>query len=463
MRISIHKALATGLAIATSAQLVGGATTSSSFKSSSTSSSSPVAISTAKSSSSSSVPSSPTTPSSAQVVSPTSSTSSSSIKPASSSTSVAPSTSSSSIKLVSSSTSAVSSTSSSSTKPASTSTSTSITTSVSSYVKSTYAPMSTTTQAATPEGCTTRQVPKYGATDFLFIIDSSSSMCPYIAQLTNRMQTFVTGLKAKNVTDARFGIVLYGGSPVIFQAFTSDAAAASYALSKVPCNMGGQEAAFEAIRMSLAGNNGADYLRKCVNGDTSSANCNISWRTNVTKSMILITDEDSDLPIYTKYRMPGQSAATSLCAAQYSYNSWSNSYYCSSTFEPGWNDKTFWTKYAQYFRYSKDPIVLDPTYQSETDLTADLVIANEVQISILMKSDFNANAANPNSGYNPTSLYWNATHTAATWGDQDPLNIHTTIVQFGHPDLAVQSADWKTFDQQATYNALVNNGHHRPG
>ncbi|KAJ3171404.1 hypothetical protein HDU88_007483 [Geranomyces variabilis] len=246
------------------------------------------------------------------------------------------------------------------------------------------------------------------------------------------MQTFVTGLKAKNVTDARFGIVLYGGSPVIFQAFTADAAAASYALSKVPCNMGGQEAAFEAIRMSLAGNNGADYLRKCVNGDTSSANCNISWRTNVTKSMILITDEDSDLPIYTKYRMPGQSAATSLCAAQYSYNSWSNSYYCSSTFEPGWNDKTFWTKYAQYFRYSKDPIVLDPTYQSETDLTADLVIANEVQISILMKSDFNANLANPNSCYNPTSLYWNATHTSATWGDQDPLNIHTTIVQFGY-------------------------------
>lgn len=69
-------------------------------------------------------------------------------------------------------------------------------------------------------GCTTREVQRYTSTDFLFLIDASGSMCPYITQITSRMQTFVSNLQTKNVTDARFAVALYGGQPIIMQSFS---------------------------------------------------------------------------------------------------------------------------------------------------------------------------------------------------------------------------------------------------
>lgn len=72
-------------------------------------------------------------------------------------------------------------------------------------------------------------------------------------------------------------------------------------LRNIDCTGGGQEASLEAIRALLAPNYGADFLKSCEyykqkNGKSGDDYCNIIWRTNAKKNIILITDEDSDLP-----------------------------------------------------------------------------------------------------------------------------------------------------------------------
>lgn len=66
-------------------------------------------------------------------------------------------------------------------------------------------------------GCRMEQVA--GPSDFLILVDASGSMCPYIQQITSRLGTFVTGLQAKNITDARFAVAVFGGQPQLLQPF----------------------------------------------------------------------------------------------------------------------------------------------------------------------------------------------------------------------------------------------------
>jgi hypothetical protein len=116
-------------------------------------------------------------------------------------------------------------------------------------------------------------------------------MCPYIKQITSRLGTFVSGLESK---DARFAIAVFGGPPTLLLPFTSDSVLTKKTLAEIPCTYPGQEAGLEAIRMALKPNNGSDMVKSCVAG---SATCSLIWRTtNVTKSIIMATDEDSDLP-----------------------------------------------------------------------------------------------------------------------------------------------------------------------
>jgi len=270
------------------------------------------------------------------------------------------------------------------------------------------------------------------------------------------MQSFVSKLEARNVTDARFAVALYGGVPIIMQPFSTDAVATQNVLKSVGCKRDGQEAALEAIRMALT-NNGGDMLKGCAD----QATCTLNWRTDVTKSIIMATDEDSDLPTRSTYRMNGQTASSSLCALQYTRN-WNQkaqqyTYNCDYSFEPDFNAKGFWDSMRQYVRESKDMIAMTAPYQAEIDLTANLLAQHQVQMNMLIKTDGNANTYGPQSSYDKTSRYWNATHQQGST-DVDSVGSDTITMQFGHPDMNVQSADFSNFDQQATYNNLVQKG-----
>ena len=67
-------------------------------------------------------------------------------------------------------------------------------------------------------GCVMQQ--QNGTSDFLILLDASGSMCPYIKQITNRLNTFVTGLQKNQISDSRFAVAIYGGQPALLQPFT---------------------------------------------------------------------------------------------------------------------------------------------------------------------------------------------------------------------------------------------------
>jgi hypothetical protein len=56
-------------------------------------------------------------------------------------------------------------------------------------------------------------------TDVLFVIDASGSMGSKIAGVASGVVAFANSLLASGI-DARFAVVRYGGSPVIFMPFT---------------------------------------------------------------------------------------------------------------------------------------------------------------------------------------------------------------------------------------------------
>jgi hypothetical protein len=61
-------------------------------------------------------------------------------------------------------------------------------------------------------------------------------------------------------------------------------------VNSVGCSGFGQEAGLEAIRMALDG--GHSMIQGCE-GDGA---CEITWRTGSKRVIIMVTDEDSDLP-----------------------------------------------------------------------------------------------------------------------------------------------------------------------
>ena len=64
--------------------------------------------------------------------------------------------------------------------------------------------------------CNTTTTVTQPSADFIFLVDSSGSMCPYIDQLMSQMGAFTKSLAAASV-DARFAVMKFGGSPVLLQ------------------------------------------------------------------------------------------------------------------------------------------------------------------------------------------------------------------------------------------------------
>jgi hypothetical protein len=67
----------------------------------------------------------------------------------------------------------------------------------------------------TPSSC----VDGTGLTDFLFLIDSSASMCPFTEAIAEGMSSFISGLNDDDV-DSRFAVASFGGPPRVLQAFS---------------------------------------------------------------------------------------------------------------------------------------------------------------------------------------------------------------------------------------------------
>jgi hypothetical protein len=147
--------------------------------------------------------------------------------------------------------------------------------------------------------------------DFVFLIDASGSMGDNISAVSTGLSGFVNGLNAAEV-DGRFSIILFGGAPELVLDFTSSGAAVQTAFGKISANgavAGFQnnhnvnpEAGLEAVRIALGGATDNTLLRTHVGGSGG-----LSFRAGARQNLILVTDEDSDLPYYTGNRFTGQS------------------------------------------------------------------------------------------------------------------------------------------------------------
>lgn len=147
-------------------------------------------------------------------------------------------------------------------------------------------------------------------TDFVFMIDATSSMAGEISGVRAGFSTFVGNLNAATV-DARFAVVVFGGAPELTLDFTSSGAAAQTALNNITigANPGIQnnhnvnpEAGLEVIRMVL----GAAPNSVLANNNIPQDGI-LNFRADARKNLILVTDEDADNPFHDVNKFPGQS------------------------------------------------------------------------------------------------------------------------------------------------------------
>jgi hypothetical protein len=169
--------------------------------------------------------------------------------------------------------------------------------------------------------------------DFVFLIDCSYSMQNKIDTVNRGLQTLVAEVSAKGL-DTRYAVIAFGGTPgtelpeLIVQ-FTSNATFLQRQFGRikagnppgVPGFMGGphspQESGFETIRMVLGTANNTVFNHTNVGGDGK-----IHWRSNATKYIIILTDENSDQPIIPANRFPGQTTRVPPTAWTYTSGGW---------------------------------------------------------------------------------------------------------------------------------------------
>jgi hypothetical protein len=155
----------------------------------------------------------------------------------------------------------------------------------------------TTANAAVAE---TYILPSLIKRDILFLVDATPNMCQYSKAIASGISDFVSQLSENNI-DAIFAVASFGGTPVILQGFSvsssfpltfpqSNGTITRDSINDVGCAAFGQEAGLEAIRMALDGKGGMNL------GCADVFDCELRWRDDSKRVIIMITDEDSDLP-----------------------------------------------------------------------------------------------------------------------------------------------------------------------
>jgi hypothetical protein len=148
-------------------------------------------------------------------------------------------------------------------------------------------------------------------TDIVFAIDASGSMAGEIAGVRSGFSSFVSGLDAASV-DARFAIIVFGGTPELILDFTSDTTAVQNKLNNIMigANPGvhnnhnvNPEAGLEVIRMAFGGAANNEFANDNIAEDGI-----LNYRPDARKNLILATDEDSDRPAIVANRLAGQTS-----------------------------------------------------------------------------------------------------------------------------------------------------------
>jgi len=307
--------------------------------------------------------------------------------------------------------------------------------------------------------------------DIVFIIDESTSMCQYINPLKEKLNDLIEGLKNANA-DARFAIVGFGGKPRIYSAFTRDVEKVIKAFDNLSCYEPGQESGLEAIRMFLE--KSKKFINRTENlysEETFKDIEKLGWRENSQRTMILLTDEDSDLPIYNEHRTDAQKKnmegtvdvskfdekeinsleGDGLIGFPYYLNkiympSYGNEVY----FEPSFYPSTLTSINGIYTFYrSGSPLVLSTPYQQEVDKTAELIKKEQVQLFLLLSDNIvstqGVDAAN--SQFNELSPYW----SSKNFDIKDDSN--TITAQYGNPTL--DSLSVSEFNRDVLLNKLT--------
>ena len=276
--------------------------------------------------------------------------------------------------------------------------------------------------------------------DFLFLLDTSSQMCRYNDALLSRINNFKLQLQSQSI-DSRFALATFGGPPQLYYPF-------GYLDFKIElnCTSFGQEAGLEAIRMSVL-LNGTDFIPKC--DILNLVDCRISWRSNSSRVIVFLSDEDSDIPTNINYRMNGQDDG--LCAVSYDSN---NNCYKQWNFEPKFYpisdiksttvslDTDKLVNIFQRFRNSSATLKLDKSFQDEISHTAKRLVQERVSLYLFIKGDKNGNPFQPISSFNYVNSLFNKNDSAD--------NIHTTLLQYGDP----LSIDYKSLKSKGLHESL---------
>jgi len=298
--------------------------------------------------------------------------------------------------------------------------------------------------------------------DIVFIVDESKSMCKYIDTLKSRVQDLLDEFNKENI-NTRFSVIGFGGKPRIYSAFTDNTEAIKNAFNKLNCHQGDQESGLEAIRMFLK--KSKKFINKIENNDGSDnfiETNKLKWKRNSSRTIVLITDEDSDIPYYEENRNNLQiknsnneldikiydgkqinsNDANKFVGFPYyldknKASEYSSKYYIEPVFSPAIltsvND-------AYTFYRSGSPLVLSKSYQKEVDETANLIITENVQL-IMLLSDNLTEAQGPrvsNSQYNKNNPYWEK-EFGSWWSliikKHESDDSSTITAQYGNPIL----------------------------
>jgi len=308
--------------------------------------------------------------------------------------------------------------------------------------------------------------------DIVFIVDESASMCTYIEAMKNKLNVFIDELN-KVKANARYAIIGFGGSPRIYSAFTNDVNAVKEAFGKLNCKQGGQESGLEAIRMFIEksekfdnniGNETGRHKFKSID--------DISWREDSTRTIIFLTDEDSDLPIYPENRNDLQKTNVNgninvkltydgkeltstdvdkfMGFPYYMSKRYMPAYADNVYFEPAFSPAVLTTENGYYTFYrSGSPLVLSQAFQTEVDDTAKLVKDNNVQLFLLLNNKLVEAQGKDvsNSHFNALNPYWNEKHLTT----EDDSS--TVTAQYGNP--TIDNIRNVQFNKDEIYHKLV--------